>query len=195
MASIPDHDVTRLLDRLSAGDATARDRIIQILYGELRRLAAGRMRHERADHTLDPTALVHEAYLRLLGDLPSHWDNRGHFFAAASEVMRRLLVDYARQRLAAKRGGDFAQVALAPELVSLTQDPSRILAVDEALARLEEVDPEKARLVRLRFFAGLDLKDIGDLMGISERTAKRHWQFAKAWLYREIGYSGPDRPE
>lgn len=195
MASVPDHDVTRLLDRLSAGDATARDRIIQILYGELRRLAAGRMRFERADHTLDPTALVHEAYLRLLGDVPSHWENRAHFFAAASEVMRRLLVDYARQRLAAKRGGEFTEVALAPELVSLTHDPSRILAVDEALARLEDVDPDKARIVRLRFFAGLDLKDIADLMGISDRTAKRHWHFAKAWLYREIGYSGPDRPE
>src|SRR5262245_32307458 len=175
VTSVPDEDVTRLLDRVSAGDPEARDRIIQVLYGELRRIAAGRMRFERADHTLDPTALVHEAYLRLMGDAPARWENRGHFFAAASEVMRRLLVDYARQKLAAKRGGEFTEVARAPELVSLKHDPTRILAVDEALARLESVDPDKARLVRMRFFAGLDLKDIGEVLEISERTAKRHW--------------------
>jgi len=181
-------DVTALLDRWNAGDPDALKQLIGVVHGELRRLAAAQLRHERKDHTLQPTALVHEAYLRLTGLRDMPLTSRRHFYGVAAEAMRRILVDHARHRAADKRGGENAQrVPLDAVLnlpINLRLDFVRL---DEALSALREHSPDKARVVDLRHFGGLSIEETADAMELSPATVKRHWAFARAWLYRALG--------
>lgn len=180
-------DMTRVLNDVAGGNAGARIRLLEMIYDELHRLAGGLMLGERADHTLQPTALIHEAYLRLLGTQTSSWANRAHFFGAAAEVMRRILIDHARKRCAGKRGGDNSQQALDPDLSAQFENPAELLDVDEALTALELVEPRKAKVVKLRFFAGLGMDEIAAVLNVSTITAKRDWRFARAWLAARMG--------
>ncbi|MCH8153556.1 MAG: sigma-70 family RNA polymerase sigma factor [Planctomycetes bacterium] len=180
-------DVTRILTAIEDGDTRAVDELLPIVYNELRSLAEYRMARESPGQTLQATALVHEAYLRLLGDDEAgrQWENKGHFFAAAAEAMRRILIDR-RAKGAVKRGGGRARVSLVADQVTLDAVPQEILDLDEALGRLAEEDPAKADLVKLRFFAGLSLPQAATVLGISTTTADRHWAYARAWLYNEL---------
>ena len=185
-----DHDVTQLLDSLEEGDPKATDRLFPLVYDQLRRLAVQKMAQEAAEHTLQPTALVHEAYLRLIGDGSARWDSRGHFYAAAAEAMRRILIESARQKASLKRGKGLVRVKLSDNSVAdAPSAPESVLALDEALQKLEQKDPESFRLVMLRYFGGLTVEEAAEAMEISPRTAKRHWSFARAWLQREIDRS------
>ncbi len=181
-------DVTRILQAVERGDERAAEQLLPIVYDELRALAEHRMAGESPGQTLQATALVHEAYLRLLGDDEAgrRWDNKGHFFAAAAEAMRRILIDRASAKGAGKRGGGRARVSLSPDQITLDAVPQEILDLDEALGRLAEEDPSKADLVKLRFFAGLSLPQAAAVLGISSTTADRHWAYARAWLYNEL---------
>ena len=163
--------------------------ILPLVYDELRKLAAARLAHELGTQTLQPTALVHEAFLRLAGMEPQAWENRGHFFAAAAEAMRRVLVDRARKKLAQKRGIRPERLNLDQVDLAIDAAPEVIVAVHEALENLTLQNPDSAELVKLRFFVGLDYSESARVLGISERTAKRHWSFAKAWLFRELSSS------
>jgi RNA polymerase sigma factor (TIGR02999 family) len=175
------------LQRLQDGDAQAADDLLRALYSDLRRVAAVRLAGERAGHSFQPTELVHEAYLRLVGpDGLPNWNSRGHFFTAAAEAMRRILIDHAREKQAAKRGGDYVRVDLADELIPDERKAERLLALEEALSGLEEQHPEKAALVKLRFFAGCTIDQAAELLGISTTTADRHWAYARAWLKTEM---------
>ncbi len=176
-------DVTRLLEAAQAGDRLAAGQLLPLVYDELRKLAAARMTAEAPDHSLDATALVHEAYLRLVGD--QRFDGRGHFFAAAAEAMRRILVESARRRLADKRGGQADRVPLA-EAELTAREPDLVLAVDEALDALARTDPDAAALVKLRFFAGLTAADAAAAMGLSTRSAHDLWAYARSWLHRQL---------
>jgi RNA polymerase sigma factor (TIGR02999 family) len=180
-------DVTRLLDAAAAGDRRAAADLLPLVYDELRKLAAARMAADSPGQTLDSTALVHEAYLRLVGD--QRFDGRGHFFAAAAEAMRRILVDRARQRSAIKHGGRWQRLPLT-DLANVTHAPDGMLAVDEALERFSRDDPQKAELVKLRFFAGLTMPEVAAALGISLATAERWWTYAKAWLVAELSDAG-----
>ena len=182
-------DVTRILSAIERGEEQAAGRLLPLVYDELRRLAARRLAHERPGQTLQATALVHEAYLRLVGPEALPWNSRGHFFAAAAEAMRRILVEVARRKGSGKGGGSLRRVGL--DAVDVPEDaPSEdILALDEALARLAAEDPTKAELVKLRFFGGLSVEDAGRALGISRATADRYWAYARAWLYSEL--NGP----
>ena len=176
-------DFTRLLEAAAAGDASSAAAVLPLVYNELRRLAAGYLAAEPAGQTLSPTALVHEAYLRLVGPAdPARWDSRGHFFAAAAEAMRRILIDAARQRRQAKRGGNRCRVELGDAAAATDAPDDDLLALDEALSRLAVDHPVKARLVELRYFAGLSESEAAAVLGISRATASRHWTFARAWL-------------
>ena len=179
-------DVTRLLDAAAAGDHQAAADLLPLVYDELRRLAATRMAGEKPGHILQPTALVHEAYLRLVGGGERAWDSRGHFFAAAAEAMRRIVVEAARRDNRLKHGGgrDRVEVELADLPTRLP--PDDLVALDEALARLEQIDPVKGRLVTLRYFAGLTIEQAAEALGISRVTAHRYWTFARAWLRGEM---------
>jgi len=170
----------------ASGGSAAPERLLAMVYGELRRLAASRMARESAAQTLQPTALVHEAWLRLGGDQQPTWENEAHFFGAAAEAMRRILIERARRRNAARRGGGRTHVPV--DDLELGEDPDypRLLEVDEALARFSLGEPRKAELVRLRYYAGLPLNEAARVLGISEATAKRWWAFARAWLYRAL---------
>jgi RNA polymerase sigma factor (TIGR02999 family) len=180
-------DVSGILDALSRGDGRAGRDLLPLVYAELRRLAARSLAREPAGHTLQATALVHEAYLRLVGADPDRpWDGRGHFFAAAAEAMRRILVEAYRRKHAQKRGGGAEREELDEKLIVAPQPHEDLLALDEALGRLAQKDPAKAELVKLRYFAGLTLAEAAQVLGISENTADRHWAYAKAWLHREI---------
>ncbi len=181
------HEVTELLARWGDGDKQVLDRLLPMVYAELHRIAARYLRSERVDHTLQPTALINEAYLRLVGSSNVSWENRAHFFGIAARVMRRILVDHARQHGAEKRGAAFEKVAIdaANEPGEKQQDVD-LVALDAALTRLAEVDPEQSRLVELRFFAGLTIEETAAAMSLSVATARRRWTAAKAWLYREI---------
>lgn len=186
MAHAQHQDVTGLLHSLSSGDPTAFDRLFPLVYGELRRLAHRQLGGERADHTLDSVALVNEAYLRLVAS-PLKCQNRGHFFAVAARAMRTILIDYARARLAAKRGSGLPVVALEPDHVVLTDDRvEHLLALDEALRRLEAVNREASQTVECRYFAGLSLEESAEALDLSVATVRRRWSFAKAWLRREL---------
>lgn len=177
-------DVTQILGQIEGGDPAAAEQLLPLVYAELRKLAAARMANESPDHTLQATALVHEAYLRLVGaDTAPHWNSRGHFFAAAAEAMRRILIDSARRRTSQKHGGQAERVNL-DEACSMIAAPSdELLALDEALARLAQEDPTKAELVKLRYFAGLSVEEAAGVIGVSRATADRYWSYAKAWLY------------
>ncbi len=180
-------DVTLLLEAVASGNRRAAADLLPIVYDELRKLAAARMAGESPHQTLQPTALVHEAYLRLVGGADGeHWDHRGHFFAAAAEAMRRILVDQARRKSAVRHGGEFARLGFGPDLAAVPEPREDLLALDEALTRLAIEDPVKAQLVQLRYFGGLTLSESAAALGLSERTAGRHWAFARAWLRRAV---------
>ncbi|MBI2833037.1 MAG: RNA polymerase subunit sigma-70 [Acidobacteria bacterium] len=179
--------VTELLEGAAAGDRDALAALLPLVYDELRRIAARYLRRERPGQTLQATALVHEAYIRLLRDSDLSWQNRPHFLAIAANVMRQILIERARARLAAKRGGGRARVPLRDSLVAGDGTTVDLLALDEALTRLAAADAERARVVELRFFGGLTIEETAEAMNVSPATVKRAWTFAKAWLYREIG--------
>jgi len=183
-------DVTRILDAIEQGDPRAAEQLLPLVYVELRKLAAQKMAREKPGQTLQATALVHEAYVRLVHDEKvRHWDSRGHFFAAAAEAMRRILVDGARRRGAEKRGGQLGRVDL-PELAEpATEERVDLLALDEALTKLEALHPEKALVVKLRFFGGCTLEETAQAIGIARATAQRHWAFARAWLFGQLNKS------
>jgi RNA polymerase sigma factor (TIGR02999 family) len=178
-------DVTRLLAAIETGDPAAAADLLPLVYDELRRLAAARMAEERDGHSLQPTALVHEAYVRLVGDGDGEWNGRGHFFAAAAEAMRRILIDRARARRTGKRGGGWHRLAL-DAAADLAESADDLLDFDDALTRLRAVDPAAARLVELRFFAGLTMGESAATLGVPLRTAERNWTFARTWLHREL---------
>ena len=183
-------EVTQVLQRIEAGDQQAADRLLPLVYDELRRLAAARMAHEPSDHTLQPTALVHEAWLRLGADHQPDWQSRAQFFAAAAEAMRRILIDSARRRLAERRGGrlehlDINEVEVAEGGNGVRED-IRMVKVSDALEKLAADDPDKAALVKLHFFVGLTLEESARALGIAEPTARRWWVFARAWLINEV---------
>jgi RNA polymerase sigma factor (TIGR02999 family) len=183
-------EVTRILTAIEAGDPQAAERLLPLVYDELRKLAAAQMAHEKPGQTLQATALVHDAYIRLVKvDAIKPWQSRGHFFAAAAEAMRRILIDQARHKQSLKGGGDRKRVPLeATATIALPDgEPAYdLLALDEALQQLEAEEPIKARLVKLRYFTGASLAETAELMGISEATAKRYWVFARAWLYGKL---------
>ena len=180
-------DVTLLLDAAAAGDRKAAAELLPLVYDELRRLAAARLADESAGNTLQPTALVHEAYLRLVGtEGGDRWDHRGHFFAAAAEAMRRILVDKARRKQRVKHGGEHQQVEMDDERLICSVPSDQIVALDEALERFGQEEPEKAQLVKLRFFAGLSIEEAAEALGISRATASRHWTYARAWLHDAV---------
>ena len=181
--------ITDLLVAWGDGDQTALERLFPLVYDELRRLAAFYLRRERSDHTLQPTALVNEVYLRLVDQRRVGWQNRAQFFGVAAQMMRRILVSHARSRHAAKRGGSDRRITLQDELAVADQRDVNLLALDDALTKLEAIDPEKSKLVELRFFSGLTVPETAEVMSVSPRTVDRKWQTAKAWLYREIARS------
>jgi len=182
-------NVTRILNAIERGDAKATDELLPLVYEELRLLAAQKLSHESPGQTLQATALVHEAYLRLVGDEPQTWENRGHFFAAAAEAMRRILVENARRKKSTKHGGGHVCVDLDSVEVPAQTPSDDLVALDEALTRLGAEDPVKATLVTLRFFAGLSIDQAAEALGISRATAIRHWSFARAWLFHELHQS------
>jgi RNA polymerase sigma factor (TIGR02999 family) len=186
--SRPPETVTALLQRWSAGDEAALDRLLPLVYGELRRLAASFLARERPGHTLQPTAVVHEAYLRLVDQQGVRVEDRGHFLAIAARLMRQILVDHARARDAAKRGGKTRKLTLDDGVISFERDPE-LIALDDALSSLAELDVRQSRIVEMRFFGGLSIEETAEAVGISPATVKREWDSAKAWLRREI--SGP----
>ena len=179
-------DVTRILNAIGGGDSKAAQDLLPLVYEELRKLAAHKMANEAPGQTLQPTALVHEAWLRLVGTENPQFEGRGHFFAAAAEAMRRILIDRARQKLSLKRGAGAARVNLEHLEVASATDDDTLLAVDEALTKLAREDPDSAEFIKLRFFAGMTNDEAAQALGIPERTARRHWSFARAWLFREI---------
>jgi RNA polymerase sigma factor (TIGR02999 family) len=179
-------DVTALLRAWGQGDALAGERLAGLVYSELRRTAARHLRRERREHSLAPTALVHEAYLRLVGQRRAVWKNRAQFYAVAAQTMRRILVDHARQRRAAKRGGSWFRISLAETVAAGDPPDLDLLALDDALQDLGTIDAEKARLVELRFFAGLSLEETARVMGVSVATLTREWRTARAWLFRRL---------
>lgn len=185
------NDVTRLLGEIDRGDSRAADELLPIVYEELRGLAAWRMAQERPGQTLQPTALVHEAYLRLVqGGDQRQWQGRNHFFAAAAEAMRRILVESARRKASLKRGGEYNRVDWTEVKLAVETESDQLLALNEALTRLEEKDKQAAELVKLRFFAGFSGKDAAEALGIPERSATRLWSYARAWLYKELEEGG-----
>jgi len=179
-------DVTSLLKKLADGNQEAAGELIPVIYQELHRLAVGHLRHERPDHTLQPTALVHEAYIKLVAQRNADWQSRAHFFAVASQLMRRILVDYARRQLRAKRGGRQAKLSLDEVLLVSPDRPDKMLALDECLTRLEKLDARQGRIVELRYFAGLTVEEAAEILGVSATTVRREWTSAKAWLYGEL---------
>jgi RNA polymerase sigma factor (TIGR02999 family) len=182
---LPAADITQLLIQMNNGDSEAEARLMRLVYAELRRLAAYYMRQERMGHSLAATDLVHEAYLRLVGQRDD-WKNRGHFFGVAAQMMRRILVDHARAKAAERRGGGCARISLDEALVFSEQPSIDFLALDQALSRLAEWDPRQSRIVELIFFSGLTEDEVAIILDISSRTVKRDWSMAKAWLYKEM---------
>jgi RNA polymerase sigma factor (TIGR02999 family) len=185
-------DVTHILSAIEQGDPRAAEHLLPLVYDELRRLAAARLAAEAPGRTLEATALVHEAYLRLVDVARAqHWNSRRHFFAAAAEAMRRILVENARRKKRLKRGGDFQRIELDPDAFAAPEDEERLLALDEALIRFTAIEPQKAELVKLRAFAGLSLDAAAAVLGVSPATADRWWAFARAWLRVEISEERP----
>ena len=179
-------DVTRLLGAIEHGDPQATEELLPLVYEELRKLAAHKMAHEPPGQTLQPTALVHEAWLRLAGCGPQHWDGRGHFFAAAAEAMRRILVENARRKRRLRHGGGLQRVSLEDAEIAADAEDDKLLQVDEALDELALEDPLQAQVVKLRFFMGLTSSELANALGVSEKTVLRYWAHAKVWLYDRI---------
>ena len=180
-------DVTQILSEIEHGDPAAAERLLPLVYDELRKLAAAKLAHEKPGQTLQATALVHEAYFRLVGSEPTQqWDNRWHFFAAAAEAMRRIIVNRARDKKRLKRGGDFRRIDLEQAEIALDSNEDDLIALDEALDELEREDRVAAQVVKLRFFAGLKQREVAAALGISLRSAERQWAFAQAWLYDRL---------
>jgi RNA polymerase sigma factor (TIGR02999 family) len=180
-------DVTQILSRIESGDPAAAEQLLPLVYDELRKLAAAKLAHEKPGQTLQATALVHEAYLRLVGSQPTQqWDSRGHFFIAAAESMRRILIENARRKASLKRGGDHERIEVADLPERCDGDPLDLLALDEALRKLEAEQPSKAQLVKLRYFAGCTLEETAQILGISRATAQRNWAYARAWLFGQL---------
>jgi len=186
----PAPDVTLLLNKLAAGDQKAASELVPLVYEELRRLAARHLAHERSDHTLQTTALVHEAYVKLAGQKDAKWQNRAQFFGVASQAMRRILVDYARTKQRIRRGGKQQKVSLDDVSLVSSERTEEVLAVHESLSRLEALDARQARIVELRYFGGLTVEEIAEVVGISAKTVMRELNVAKAWLYGDLR----DRP-
>ena len=186
---MPSGDLTLLLQRIDSGDAQAAEKILPLVYGELRKLAAAKMARESPGQTLQPTALVHEAWLRLGGDAQPSWKNRAHFFSAAAEAMRRILIEAARRRRAVRHGGDLEKLSANATGFDVAAPAAEVelLAVHEALDRLAAHDARKAEVVKLRYFAGLTSGQIAGVLGVAEPTVKRDWAYARAWLFRDIG--------
>ena len=186
-------DVTRILAQVESGDPEAANQLLPVVYDALRRLAKQRMESEAPNHSLQPTDLVHEAYMRLVGgESVQGWQNRAHFFAAAAEAMRRILVEHARKKLAQKRGGDLQRVDLIDVVRHGNLGDSQLLDLDEALTEFETLEPEKSQIVKLKFFAGMTLEESAQTMGISRATAQRHWTYARAWLFGKLKESNID---
>ena len=181
-------DVTRILAAIEGGDARAADELLPLVYEQLRRIAQQRMAEERSGHTLQATALVHEAYLRLVGGQEVGWANRAHFYFAAAEAMRRILIEHARKRNRIKRGGDRRRAPVSVADLAAEEDFEEIVAVDDAIRRLEEEDAQAARVVRLRFFAGLSVDETARALDVSPRTVAREWAYARAWLHDALGF-------
>jgi len=179
-------DVTQILTAIGAGDRQVAAELLPLVYDELRRLAVHKMAQEQPGQTLQPTALVHEAWLRLAGDTNPRFEGRGHFFAAAAEAMRRILIDRAREKLALKRGARAEHIQLENLEIAAEANDDTLLAVDEALTKLAREDPDSAAFIKLRFYVGLTNDEAAQMLGIPERTARRHWSFARAWLLREL---------
>ena len=180
-------DLTVILNRVEQGDPAAAEQLLPLVYEELRKLAAARMANEAAGHTLQPTALVHEAWLRLAGkDAQAQFANRAHFFAAAAEAMRRILIERARRKSAGKRGGDWQRIDLDKVDLAADADDDTLLLVNEALEKLASEDAKAAEIAKLRFFGGLTLAEAGQVLGVTDRTAKRYWAYARAWLFDEM---------
>jgi RNA polymerase sigma factor (TIGR02999 family) len=182
-------EITLILKKMQHGEAGAANKLLDLVYDDLRRVAAGKMAFEAAGHTLQPTALVHEAWLRLGGDQQPHWQNRAHFFGAAAEAMRRILVDNARRKNRLRHGGALSRVEWTNFDVAAVENDNEVLALDEALSNLTLHDPIGAKLVELRFFAGLSNKEAAETLGLAERSAKRTWAYARAWLKKELSKS------
>jgi RNA polymerase sigma factor (TIGR02999 family) len=182
-------DITLLLKRMRDGDDQARATLLALVYPRLKAMAVQRMRSERRDHTLQPTALVHEVFVRLGGESEREWHDRVHFFAFAAELMRHILVDAARRRRTVKRGGEVAIVSLDAEFVGTGEHPDVILEIDRLLTRLQALDARQAKIVEMRYFVGLTEKEIAEALGVSERTVKRDWQMARAWMQKELAAS------
>ncbi len=184
-------DATQLLNAMDAGDPRAADQLLPLVYEELRRLAAAKLAHEKPGQTLQATALVHEAWMRLVGsEGQKSWNGRGHFFGAAAEAMRRILVDRARQKMSLKRGAGAERISLDGLEIAADADGDTLLVVDDAMARLAMVDPASAEFIKLRFYVGLTNGEAAEALGIPERTARRHWSFARAWLHRDLVRQG-----
>jgi len=179
-------DVTLLLSALTRGDDAAASKLVPVVYGELRRLADNYMRRERVDHTLQATALVHEAYLKLVEQRSVNWQGRAHFFGVAAQLMRRILIDHARGHVRQKRGGEQKKVSLDEAFVFVERQADELVAVDDSLDRLAKIDPRQARVVELRFFGGLSVEEAAEVLGVSPKTVKRDWSVAKAWLYADL---------
>ena len=179
-------DVTRILNAIEQGDVRAADGLLPAVYNELRRLAAWKLSQERPGQTLQATALVHEAYIRLVGAEAQGWKSRSHFFAAAAEAMHRILIENARRKQSLKRGGDHQRVDIDDAQLAIEETSEDIIALDEALTKLAEEDPEVAELVKIRYFAGLTIEQTAEVLGVSSRTADRYWSYARAWLYQKI---------
>lgn len=179
-------DVTLLLSALARGDDGAASKLMPVVYNELRRLAGSYMRRERSDHTLQATALVHEAYLKLVEQHSVDWQSRAHFFGIAAQLMRRILIDHARGHSRDKRGGEHQKVSLDEAFVFAEQRADELIAVDDSLNRMAKIDPRQARVVELRFFGGLSVEEAAEVLGVSPKTVKRDWSIAKAWLYADL---------
>jgi len=179
-------ELTRNLDAIRTSDPNAANKLLPLVYEELRRLAAAKMAAESPGHTLQPTALVHEAWLRMVSNEDRKWNDRTHFFAAAAEAMRRILVDFARRKGAQRHGGGQQRVEMSDIAIASASGDDQLLAVNEALDKFARLDPHKAELVKLRYFVGMTIQEAADVLGISAATAKRHWAYARAWLAEEI---------
>lgn len=186
-------DITLLLRSVAAGDRADIDRLMAAVYNDMRRIASTHLAAERADHTLQPTALVHEAYLKLVNQRTANWNDRLHFFSIASQIIRRILIDHARERNAAKRGGGARALSIEHDEIAAPTKDLDLLALDEALRQLAEIDPRQARIVELRFFGGCSIDEIAELLDIGRRTVDRDWMAAKAWLYCQL--TAEDQPD